>query len=63
MQPKMIKFECPRCKYTNKPIPAGMGDKTIKCFSCGIYIKYGWRKQKIEIVERPERISSSGLRF
>lgn len=61
MKPKLIEIKCPKCKSENKPIPAGMGDKTIKCQRCGKFIHYGHRKQKIEIIDRPERIASSGL--
>lgn len=63
MSPKMIEFKCPTCKCWNKPIQADMGDKTIKCRVCGEYIRYGWRKQKIEIVKRPDRTTASGLTF
>ena len=63
MAPRLIEIVCPRCKVKNKPIPADMGDKVIKCCNCKKYIHYGWRKQKIEIVDRPDRDNSSGLTF
>nr|DAS42833.1 MAG TPA: alpha-aminoadipate carrier protein [Caudoviricetes sp.] len=57
----MIEFRCPHCKLWNKPITADMGDKTIKCNSCGSYIHYKFRTSEFEIVKRPGRTSSSGL--
>lgn len=61
MRPRLIDFKCPKCKTENKPIPADMGDKTIQCQKCGEFIHYRHRSQKIEIIDRPERITSSGL--
>lgn len=61
MAPKLIQFKCPKCTATQNPIPADMGDKTIKCRVCGSFIHYGWRKREVEIVKRPERVASSGL--
>lgn len=61
MAPKMIEMVCPNCTFKNKPIPAGMGDKTIKCRVCGKFIHYGFRKNEIKIVDRPDRTSDSGL--
>lgn len=61
MKPKLIEIKCLNCKTENKPIPADMGDKTIQCQKCGEFIHYGHRKQKIEIINRPERVTSSGL--
>ena len=61
MSPRLIDIKCPKCKTKNKPIPADMGDKTIQCQKCGEFIHYGHRNQKIEIIKRPERITSSGL--
>ena len=63
MAPRKIEIQCPRCRSKNNPIPADMGDKTIKCIECGNYIHYGWREQNIEIVNRPERLNASGLTF
>ena len=63
MAQRMIEIRCPHCKNERIFIPADMGDKTIKCQICGKYIHYGWRKQKIEIVNRPERNTASGLTF
>lgn len=61
MSPRLIDVKCPKCRMKNKPIPADMGDKTFKCKRCGRFIHYGHRKQKITIIERPERATSSGL--
>lgn len=61
MSPRLIKIKCPKCKAENKPIPADMGDKTIQCQKYRAFIHYGHRKQKIEIIDRPERVASSGL--
>lgn len=63
MAPRTIEIACPECKALSKPIPADMGDKIIRCSGCGKYIRYGWRKQKIEIIKRPERKTASGLTF
>lgn len=63
MAPRMIQIKCPNCHLHAGSIPAGMGDKTIKCQICGKYIHYEWRKQKTEIVGRPERTTASGLTF
>ena len=63
MAPRMIEVICPNCGYKNKPIPADMGDKTIKCSSCGLYIHYKFRKAEFETVKRPDRTTSSGLTF
>ena len=63
MAPRMIEICCPNCGHESEPIPADMGDKTIKCRICGKYIHYGWRKQEIEITDRPERKEASGLTF
>ena len=63
MKPRLIDIKCPKCKIENKPIPADMGDKTIQCKKCGEFIHYGHRKQKIEIINKPERISSAGKTF
>ena len=60
-EPMRVQFVCPNCEYVNKPIPAHMGDKIIKCAGCGKYIKYGFRKNTFDIVARPERTNSSGL--
>lgn len=61
IKPKLIEIKCPKCKTENKPIPADMGDKTIQCQKCGKFIHYGHCNQKIEITDRPERVTSSGL--
>lgn len=63
MAPRMIAICCPNCDYESEPIPADMGDKIIQCGMCSKYIRYGWRKQKVEIVKRPERNTASGLTF
>lgn len=63
MKPKLIEIKCPKCKTENKPIPADMDDKTIQCQKRGEFIHYAHRKQKIEIIDRPERVNSSGLAF
>ena len=61
MAPRMIEVICPNCEYKNNPIPADMGDKIIQCKQCGKFIRYAWRKNKIEITHRPGRETSSGL--
>lgn len=63
MTPKMIEIKCPYCHWSAGNIPAGMGDKTIKCKICGKYIRYKFYENEIEIVNRPERVTSSGLTF
>ena len=63
MAQRMIEICCPNCGNKNEPIPADMGDKTFRCWLCGEYIHYAWRKQKIEITNRPERANASGLTF
>ena len=61
MAPRMIEICCPNCGNENGRIPADMGDKIIQCKQCGKFIRYAWRKNKIEITHRPERTTSSGL--
>lgn len=63
MAPRMVQIKCPNCHSCAGNIPVAMGDKTIKCRICGKYIHYGWRKQEIEITDRPERKEASGLTF
>lgn len=63
MTPKIIEIKCPNCHGYAGSIPAGMGDKTIKCRICGKYIRYKSRTSEIVTVNRPERVTSSGLTF
>lgn len=63
MAPRMIEICCPNCGNENEPIPADMGDQIIHCKQCGKFIRYAWRKNKIEITHRPERTTASGLTF
>ena len=63
MAPRMIEIYCPNCGNENGRIPADMGDKIIQCKQCGKFIRYAWRKNKIEITHRPERTTSSGLKL
>lgn len=63
MAPRLITVVCPMCKQKNKPIPAEMGDKIVKCCECGSYIQYKHRKEIFEIIKRPERVTSSGLSY
>lgn len=60
---RKIEIYCPYCQSKSNPIPIAMGDKTIKCRTCGKYIRYGWRKGNVEIVTRPERTTAAGLTF
>lgn len=63
MRPRRIEIRCPKCRTKSKPISVDMGDKTIKCQNCGEFICFRHRTHKIEIIDRPERVSSSGLTF
>lgn len=63
MRPRRIEIRCPKCRMKSKPIPVDMGDKTIKCQNCGEFIRFRHRTHEIEIIDRPERVSSSGLTF
>lgn len=63
MAPRMIEIKCPNCRWSVGSVSAGMGDKTIKCKICGKYIRYKCRSNEIEIMSRPERVTSSGLTF
>lgn len=60
MKPETIKINCPSCKKEQKPIPMEMGDKTIKCISCGRFMKYHWRSNVVTEVRRPDNNSSGG---
>lgn len=63
MAPRMITVTCPACKQEDKTIPAGMGDKVVKCGKCGSYIQYKHRTESFEKIKRPERVTSSGLSY
>lgn len=61
MSPRLIVPVCPNCKRENKAIPRDMGDKTLKCQRCRKFIRYKWRENRMMIIDRPERATTSGL--
>ena len=63
MAPKMIEVICPNCCRSVGNISVNTGSKTIKCRICKNYIRYDFRKDKTELTNRPDRVTSSGLTF
>lgn len=57
---KLITIKCPNCNSMIGNTTETQGNVTIRCKTCGTYVKYLWRKKETIRTTRPERNTSSG---
>ncbi len=54
---------CPNCFTKLCDIKGSNGNIIVKCKICKKYVKYNFRTEKVEEINKPERKESSGTRF